>query len=125
MTVQSEQNRELYYLRMNLRSEKINNMFNIFHCINFRQHLTYNMRGAWQIMKNIIFKVFARSVVFSAFYADFCLCPKSVIITTLTHFNAFNSQNKFLFGTITVYFRKINKFKSQRDPSRAEITFKK
>ena len=24
-----------------------------------------------------------RSVIFSAFYADFCLCPKSVIITTL------------------------------------------
>ena len=25
-----------------------------------------------------------RSVVFSAFYADFCLCPNSVIITTLS-----------------------------------------
>ena len=28
-------------------------------------------------------KVLGRSVIFSAFYADFCLCPKSVIITTL------------------------------------------
>ena len=28
-------------------------------------------------------KVLGRSVVFSAFYADFCLCPKSMIITTL------------------------------------------
>ena len=28
-------------------------------------------------------KVSGRSVVLSAFYADFCLCPKSVIITTL------------------------------------------
>ena len=28
-------------------------------------------------------KVSGRCVVFSAFYADFCLCPKSVIITTL------------------------------------------
>ena len=28
-------------------------------------------------------KVFGRSVVFSAFYADLCLCLKSVIITTL------------------------------------------
>ena len=27
-------------------------------------------------------KVSGRSVIFSAFYADFCLCPKSVIITT-------------------------------------------
>ena len=30
-----------------------------------------------------ICKVLGRSVIFSAFYADFCLCPKSVIITTL------------------------------------------
>ena len=28
-------------------------------------------------------KVLGRSVVFSAFYADFCLCPKLEIITTL------------------------------------------
>ena len=28
-------------------------------------------------------KVSGRSVVFSAFYADFRLCPKAVIITTL------------------------------------------
>ena len=38
-------------------------------------------------MKNKIKKAFdkflGRFVVFSAFYADFCLCPKSVIITTL------------------------------------------
>ena len=31
-------------------------------------------------------KVSGRSVVFSAFYADFCLCPKLVIITTLNGF---------------------------------------
>ena len=30
-------------------------------------------------------KVLGRSVVFSAFYADFCLCPKLLIITTLKH----------------------------------------
>ena len=29
-------------------------------------------------------KVSGKSVIFSAFYADFCLCPKLVIITTLT-----------------------------------------
>ena len=28
-------------------------------------------------------KVLGRSVIFSAFYADFCLCPRLVIITTL------------------------------------------
>ena len=32
-------------------------------------------------------KVSGRSVVFSAFFADFCLCPKSVIITTLRIFH--------------------------------------
>ena len=31
-------------------------------------------------------KVSGRSVIFSAFYADFCLCPKLVIITTLIDF---------------------------------------
>ena len=30
-------------------------------------------------------KVLGRSVVFSAFYADFCFCSKLVIITTLSH----------------------------------------
>ena len=30
-------------------------------------------------------KVLGRSVVFSAFYADFCFCSKLVIITTLTN----------------------------------------
>ena len=36
-------------------------------------------------MKNNIKKVkfLGRSVIFSAFYADICLCPKSVIITTI------------------------------------------
>ena len=33
--------------------------------------------------KEGICKVLGRSVVFSAFYADFCLCSNSVIITTL------------------------------------------
>ena len=32
-------------------------------------------------------KVLGRSVVFSAFYADFCFCSKLVIITTLTVLN--------------------------------------
>ena len=38
-------------------------------------------------------KVSVRSVVFSAFYADFCLCPKSVIITTLS---------RFIFSDLTI-----------------------
>ena len=35
-------------------------------------------------IKKASVKVSGRSVVFSAFYADFCFCPKLVIITTLT-----------------------------------------
>ena len=33
--------------------------------------------------KEGIYKVLERSVVLSVFYVDICLCPKSVIITTL------------------------------------------
>ena len=33
--------------------------------------------------KECICKVLGRSVIFSAFYADFYLCPKSVVITNL------------------------------------------
>ena len=36
--------------------------------------------------KEGICKVSGRSVIFSAFYADFRLCPKLVIITTLISF---------------------------------------
>ena len=44
-------------------------------------------------------KVSGRSVVFSAFYADFCLCPKLLIITTLkahvdTHTEAMYNKQK-------------------------------
>ena len=35
-------------------------------------------------------------VIFSAFYADFCLCPKSVIIPTVSHLVPTNS-------TIVIY----------------------
>ena len=35
-------------------------------------------------IKKASVKVLGRSVVFSAFYADFCLCPESVMITTLS-----------------------------------------
>ena len=38
-------------------------------------------------------KVSGRSVVFSAFYADFCLCPKLLIITTLNLSCVFNGAS--------------------------------
>ena len=38
-------------------------------------------------------KVLGRSVVFSACYADFCFCSKSVIITTLSKQPVLNKQH--------------------------------
>ena len=47
-------------------------------------------------------KVLGRSVVFSAFYADFCLCPKLVIITT---FNVTRSKRSPRVATEAKYDR--------------------
>ena len=44
-------------------------------------------------------KVLGKSVVFSVFYADFCLCSKSVIITTLSDCIALRYPNIFKMGT--------------------------
>ena len=44
-----------------------------------------NIKNYEKQHKECTCKVSGRSVVFLAFYADFCLCPKSVIITTLTY----------------------------------------
>ena len=41
-------------------------------------------------------KVSGSSVVFSAFYADFCLCPKLVIITTLNEVNSILLKSQIL-----------------------------
>ena len=50
-------------------------------------------------IKKALLKVSGRSVVLSAFYADFCLCPKSVIITILTDIkNAYHYLNRVLYA---------------------------
>ena len=51
-------------------------------------------------------KVSGRSVVFSDFYADFCLCPKLLIITTLTTRNSRQLKRSisFLF-TFNVFYK--------------------
>ena len=40
------QSHALHYLRINYRFEKIV----LIHCINFKKHLTYNLRGAWHTL---------------------------------------------------------------------------
>ena len=47
--------------------------------------------------KEGICKVSGRSVIFSAFYAYFCHCPKSVIITTLNPCYCFVSMFSVIF----------------------------
>ena len=49
-------------------------------------------------------KFLGRSVVFSAFYADFCLCPKSVIIITLTYHDSFTFDYIFSRYFLLIYF---------------------
>ena len=52
-----------------------------------QQALLFGVQNYEKQHKEGICKVSVRSVVFSAFYADFCLCPKVVIITTLRENN--------------------------------------
>ena len=47
-------------------------------------------------IKKASIKFLGRSVIFSAFYADFCLCQNSVIITTL-NWAVFHTHFLFLF----------------------------
>ena len=74
-------NNDTYFL--DFRAQKIS--FDLFEC---KSLLTSTSPLLWVLNyekqhKEGTCKVSGRSVVFSAFYADFCLCLKSVIITTL------------------------------------------
>ena len=59
-------------------------------------------------------KVSGRSVVFSAFYADFCLCPKLLIITTLIWLVGFGFS-----GPLRQYFS-LYRAVSQKEGERGE-----
>ena len=50
----------------------------------FQKALPFGVLNFEKQHKGDTCQVSGRSVAFSAFYADFCLCPKSVIITTLS-----------------------------------------
>ena len=77
-------NNDVYYL--DFRAQKFPVIF--FHANPFlnQQDLRLGVLNYETQHKEGTCKVSGRSVVFSAFYAEFCLCPKSVIITTLNHF---------------------------------------
>ena len=75
-------NNDAYFL--DFRAQKIPLIFfNVKH-FKHQQALHFGILNYEKQHKEGTCKVSGRSVVFSAFYADFCLCPKLVIITTLS-----------------------------------------
>ena len=80
----NQADRELNYLKMNNRFEKIKP----FHCMNFRQHLTFNLRGPWHtlyVMLRVAYTVcqapisqFERSMTYSVCHAPLELWDRSV-----------------------------------------------
>ena len=68
---------------LDFRAQKFPLIFFNVNPFQHQQALHFGVLNYEKQHKEGICKVSGRSVVFSAFYADFCLCPKSVIITTL------------------------------------------
>ena len=68
----------------NFRAQKVPLIFFNVNPLNNQQALYFGVLNYEKQHKEGIYEVSGRSFVFSAFYADFCLCPKLLIITTLT-----------------------------------------
>ena len=75
-------NNAAYFL--DFRAQKLTLIFFNVNPFQHQQALHFAVLNYEKQHKEGTCKVSGRSVVFSAFYADFCLCPKFVIITTLT-----------------------------------------
>ena len=74
-------NNDAYFL--DFRAQKFPLIFFNLNPFYHQQALNHGVLHYEKQHKECTFKVSGRSVIFSAYYADFCLCPKSVIITTL------------------------------------------
>ena len=74
-------NNDAYFL--DFRAQKFPLIFFNVNPIYHQQALQFGVQNYEKQHKEGNYKDSGRSVIFSAFYADFCLCPKSVIITTL------------------------------------------
>ena len=74
-------NNNAYFLEF--RAQKFSLIFLNVNPFKHQQALHFGVLNYEKQHKEGTCKVSGRSVVFSAFYADFCLCPKLVIITTL------------------------------------------
>ena len=74
-------NNDAYFL--DFRAQKFPLIFFNVNPFKHQQALHFGVLNYEKQHKEGTCKVSGRSIVFSAFYADFCLCPKLVIITTL------------------------------------------
>ena len=78
-------NNDAYFL--NFCAQKFPLIFLNLNPLQHQKALHFGVLNYEKQLKEGTCKVSGRSVVFSAFYADFFLCLKSVIITTLSHFH--------------------------------------
>ena len=74
-----------YAYFLDFRAQKFPLIFLNLNPLKHQQALHFGVLNYGKQHKEDTCKVLGRSVVFSAFYADFCFCSKLVIITTLTH----------------------------------------
>ena len=74
-------NNDVYFL--DFRAQKFPLIFFNLNPFQLRKALHFGALNYEKQHKECTCKFLGRSVVFSAFYADFCFCSKSVIITTL------------------------------------------
>ena len=91
-------NNDAYFL--DFRAQKFPLIFFNVNPFQHQQALEFGILTYEKQHKEGTCKVSERSVVFSAFYADFCLCPKLLIITTLITFHVIQLINiiKSLLG---------------------------
>ena len=82
-------NNDAYFL--DFRAQKLHLIFFNLNPFEHQQALHFGVLNYENQHKEGTCKVSGRSVIFSAFYVDFCFCPKSVIITTL---NCLRLQDK-------------------------------
>ena len=74
-------NKDAYFL--DFRAQKFHTIFFNVNPFEHQQALHFWVLSYEKQHKEGTCKVSGNSVVFSAFYGDFCLCPKLVAITTL------------------------------------------
>ena len=72
-----------YAYFLDFRAQKFPLIFLNLNPFKHQQVLHFGVSNYEKQHKESTYKVLGRSVVFSAFYADFCFCSKLVIITTL------------------------------------------